>query len=435
MSSKSLGKLELVGIFALYFTLCDFSVITPGLASFAAHFDTTPYTTILLANTITGVITVFTSAIAGVLIDRYGGYRRMAVIGIAIATLSGMAPFLFPNLEEYLWIIVSRVMVGFGLGLVNPLGGALIIRYFKGKKRAFMLGVGNMVYYAGGIAYQVAGGFFCNLGWNYTFLGYLVAIVPLLCIIFFLKEPEKEALTADNSRFAEPHEKEPMPKAIYGYTFLSFLVPALCLGAVFITSSIFEAANMGDPGVASIVMSMQHVGGMIAGLCFAVFLAVFRRKTAAIMCLFGALGFFIMFQAIGISSTVLYGVGITILGIAYIGVFTVFQNCSLNLAPPSRVASTNGILMAALNFGAFAASYFVSLCADVIYFNSPIVSFAQIGGHPMPLLALYVCAMIGLLVLAVVTFFMPFKSLNLPAKGEAKIGLGDSEDDETVPQP
>lgn len=428
MTTKNLNKLELLGVFALYFTLCDFSVITPGLASFAAHFNTTPYTTILLANTITGVVTVFTSALAGMIIDRFGGYRRMAIIGIVIATLSGMAPFFFPDLGNYLWIIVSRIAVGFGLGLVNPLGGALIIRYYEGKHRAFMLGVGNMVYYAGGIAYQVAGGFFCNLGWNYTFLGYLVAVVPLVCIIFFLKEPEKKALGAQDSRFMQRAQKEPMPRAIYGYTFLSFLVPALCLGAVFITSSVFEAANMGDPGVASVVMSMQHVGGMIAGLCFAVFLALFRRKTACVMCLLGALGFFVMLQASMAASTVLYGVGITVLGVAYIGVFTVFQNCSLNLAPASRVASANGILMAALNFGAFAASYFVSLCADVLYFNTPIVLFARIGGHPMPLLALYVCAAIGLIMLAVVTFFMPFKSLNLPVR--AKIGLANSENDE-----
>ena len=63
------SKLALIGIFALYCTLCDFAILTPALNTLSNAFPSTSMTTILLANTITGVVVVPVSIVAGILVN------------------------------------------------------------------------------------------------------------------------------------------------------------------------------------------------------------------------------------------------------------------------------------------------------------------------------------------------------------------------------
>lgn len=49
-------KLTIVGILALYCCMSEFAILTPSIAAFSHHFVDTDVTTIMLANSVTGIV-------------------------------------------------------------------------------------------------------------------------------------------------------------------------------------------------------------------------------------------------------------------------------------------------------------------------------------------------------------------------------------------
>lgn len=404
--SKKGVVLALIGIFALYFTQCAFGIITPAINSLAVHFEGTPMTAILLANTITGVVSIPVSILVGMWVR--WGYRKWAILGLIIATLGGAFPFFMGEASGYELVIASRVLVGIGLGMVNPLAGALVIELFTGKKRAAYLGIGNLVFFGGGMLYQMLSGGLANIGWNYHFLAYFLTVIPFILVVIFLPEPSK--LRAKKGVAVQESDKEPkanegapkppLPASVFGYVAIAFIVIMFDMPAVFLCSTMLAEGGMGDAGVAGIVSSLFTGGGMIAGAIFAIVYAATKRKVFAVFTLCSAISMFIIFNA---TSAVVFGVGMILLGVGHIGVFTAAQESGGKASPAVRVGVTNGMMMAAMNLGVFFASYYMEFAA---------VSFPQMGiGAPV------LVSGVLLLVCAVLFFFVPgcIKAKQLPA--------------------
>ncbi len=405
--SKKGMILALIGIFALYFTQCAFGIITPAINSLAVHFEGTPLTTILLANTITGVVSIPVSILVGMWVK--WGYRKWAILGLVIATLGGAFPFFMGDVTSYEPVIASRVLVGIGLGMVNPLAGALVIELFTGKKRALYLGIGNLVFFGGGMIYQMLSGGLANIGWNYHFLAYFLTVIPFILVAVFLPEPAKlrakKGVAVQDAKKEEPKvdasaPKPPLPASVFGYVAIAFVVIMFDMPAVFLCSTMLAEGGMGDAGVAGVVSSLFTGGGMIAGAIFAVVYAATKRKVFAVFTLCSAVSMFIIFNA---TSAIVFGLGMILLGIGHIGVFTAAQEAGGKASPAVRVGVTNGMMMAAMNLGVFFASYYMEFAA---------VTFPQMGiGAPV------LVSGVLLLVCAVLFFFVPgcIKPKQLPA--------------------
>ena len=86
-SSRSLGTTSVIGILALFCTMSEFAILTPSIAAFSHHFVGTDITTIMLANSITGIVSVPVSVASGALLPRVG-FRRAAIGGSLVLTLA-----------------------------------------------------------------------------------------------------------------------------------------------------------------------------------------------------------------------------------------------------------------------------------------------------------------------------------------------------------
>ena len=124
-SGGSLSTMNVIGILALFCTMSEFAILTPSIAAFSHHFADTDITTIMLANSITGIVSVPVSIISGALLPKVG-FKPAAIVGILIMTVGGAYPFLMPDITDYNLIIFSRVIVGIGLGIMFPVGNASI---------------------------------------------------------------------------------------------------------------------------------------------------------------------------------------------------------------------------------------------------------------------------------------------------------------------
>ena len=96
MKSGKLSVMNTIGILALFCTMSEFAILTPSIAAFAHHFADTDITTIMLANSITGVISVPVSIASGALLPRIG-FRPAAIIGVLIMSVGGAFPSSCPT--------------------------------------------------------------------------------------------------------------------------------------------------------------------------------------------------------------------------------------------------------------------------------------------------------------------------------------------------
>ena len=161
-SGKELTALNIVGILSLFCCMSEFAILTPSIAAFSHHFSDTPVTTIMLANSVTGIVSVPVSIAVGAVLHKIG-FRRAALIGIFVMTVGGAFPFLMPDITDYSIIIFSRVIVGIGLGIMFPVGNASIIAFFEGERRSQLLGWGITIQFVFNLIYTTVAGYLTEI--------------------------------------------------------------------------------------------------------------------------------------------------------------------------------------------------------------------------------------------------------------------------------
>ena len=75
MSGDELSTANVVGILALFCCMSEFAILTPSIAAFSQHFAGTDITTIMFANSITGVVSVPVGIISGSALHKVGRGR------------------------------------------------------------------------------------------------------------------------------------------------------------------------------------------------------------------------------------------------------------------------------------------------------------------------------------------------------------------------
>ena len=125
--------------------------------------------------------------VGGVLVS-YLGNKIILLSGLLIYTVSGVMPVF---LSDFNYILLSRLCMGAGLGLVSPLALGLITDFYEGNERVTAMGqqfgVGNF----GQAAALLSAGILGAMGWRYSFLIYGSGAVIFFLILFLLPEKEK----------------------------------------------------------------------------------------------------------------------------------------------------------------------------------------------------------------------------------------------------
>ncbi|MEI3377100.1 MAG: MFS transporter [Coriobacteriales bacterium] len=376
-----------IGILALFCTMSEFAILTPSIAAFAHHFADTDITTIMLANSITGVISVPVSIASGALLPRIG-FRPAAIIGILIMSVGGAFPFLMPDITNYGFIIFSRVIVGIGLGIMFPVGNASIIALCDGEQRSRLLGLGITIQFVFNIIYTTLAGYLTEIAWNYSFLAYLVGFIPLVIALVWM--PESKDVVAAKTTGAvkgEVKEKGKIPRAIGGYAVFALAAWTCVVTVQVVTSSILDVRGLAGPGEAALVINCCGIGTILCGVLFPYLVRVFRGR------LFGVAGVFIVIGLVPCliaTSSVVYAVGVFILGFAGSAFFTAAQNATGNITPPDRVPFVSGIMTSMMNLGPFLGPYVFSLSMVMI----PSMGYDAI--FPVLMVIAAVVAVIGL---------------------------------------
>ncbi len=123
---------------------------------------------------------------AGWLAEKWG-YKRIYIIGMAAFTLGSLLCYMSMNLEQ---LIAARVVEGFGSGIVQSLGLAIIIRNFDVKSRTLALGLWGVASAAAVSMGPFLGGeLLKNFGWNSLFaVNVPIGVLNIIGAIIIMRE-------------------------------------------------------------------------------------------------------------------------------------------------------------------------------------------------------------------------------------------------------
>lgn len=334
-------------IMSFTFLAMGMGTTSPALASIGKAFPDVDFSLILLVATIPALAMIPSSMIGGKLAGGIVRFKTIVLSGIILFIVGGTLPYFMNNFPL---ILVMRVVLGIGLGLMSPVAPALIMNLFEGKTRENLMGINGVVQNIGGIVFQMLGGILCAIHWRDTFLAHLLAVIPFLIVLFLLVEPPKVEKASS--------EKIKMPGGVYSWAIIFGVYTLLLYPMLTGMSSLVIDNNLGTAAGAGLALTMFTVGGMISGAVFGQLFRFAGRFTFVAGVLLNAVGY--IFMVYGNSLTLLI-IGATIVGVGF-GIIlpAVMMEIGL-LVPPQVTPFAISLAIAFMSVGGFLSGFFFAL--------------------------------------------------------------------------
>lgn len=346
VGKKKISPMNTASILSLFLVSMGVTIVTPAMATLAQHFEGKDVSWI---STLPTLFVVIATLVAGAVMGKRVKYRSLAIIASLLYLVGGCGPAFFDN---YTGTLICRAILGLGLGLMAPLGNALIIGLYDGQKQASMLGFGTLFMNAGGIIMQLLGGSLAEIGWNYTFFGHAFSLIGLIMAIF-LPEPEVPAVSKDTTA-----SKEKVSGTVWGIAVLFCLFNVLNFPIMMNISVLFEVRDAGGAAAAATSLSLYTVAGCVAGFLFGKIFQAAQRWCLTIGYALCGTGALLVYA--GGSATVMT-IGLMMLGFGFSIIMPTFFAWTGISTPPGTVAIATSILMALMNLGGFASSFWLKL--------------------------------------------------------------------------
>lgn len=354
MGNSNEKRGRMISLLAVYFAANVIFITTPALNSWATEiYPDIPYSTVLFLSTISSLLMIPGSLIAGAVLGKQVKFKTMAVVSLGGIVIAGCLPFF---IRSFAFVLVMRGIVGFCIGLGFPLQSTLALKLFDDEERPGALGAATTVMAAGSIIYMLVSGWVTDMDAAYSFLVHAILIVPLVLVLLFLKEPEN---TSETETRAEGR-KEKLPgmavfaSAMFMFIFLAFYPVLLNM------SAIIDYEGIGSAAMTGIISCLYTIGNGIAGMIFPAFYKKVGKYIIPAGCILWAAGAAIFAFGGGMVSIV---VGVVISGIAVQIVWPGTVNSFSEYVPAGRQSMATALFVSGMNIGCFCTTYFISAVA------------------------------------------------------------------------
>jgi MFS family permease len=363
--------------------------ISPGLASISAAFPEISANSIALLITLP-TITVMIMSLFVAKLNQYLSKKNIVMLGMLIVVISGILPYF---ISGFSFMLITRAILGVGVGLINPLSASLPMDHYPvGKDRDQALGMQSAFSGGSAILFTMVGGYLANAGWRNSFLVYLCPIVLMLVVWFTL--PDLGTVQTEKTG------KIVIEKTGIIYTLFIFIYMTM-FNTLSLNVSYLVANANGTSMQSGYVSSAFSLLAFLGGIVFAYVAKIFQRFTLSFGLLLSGLGLVIM-GATGIIPVMMLGAAVSGMGMC-----TVMPSCIGKISAKSSPAAATfaiSLFMAGSSIGQFATPYVVS-------------ALASIGGGAIP--AYYVMPGIGIIVMTVLNALVNFRQ-EKPVNTEVK---------------
>ena len=304
MKLNSFAKFSLLSISILLMSHLAISPVIPNLYSF--YHGSNPnigLTSVESLATIPAMmITIFVLLSNGVI--KFIGKKNTVLLGLILIFIFGIVPAFTTNFKV---VLISRLLLGAGIGLFNSLSISMISDFFDEEHRGTMIGLRTAFLNIGKALTTFISGYLLIYGIQYTFLVY--ALVLPIFIIFLLFVPNAE--NVNNKKVSIKFHKETIL-----LTLLTFLVGISYMGATIKIPTLLAEKYHYQPDVARNLLTILALSGILSGVIFGILVKRFKNLTLPIMLSFMTVGS-ILFALT--NNIVIFYVAAIFIGISFVG--------------------------------------------------------------------------------------------------------------------
>lgn len=337
------------------------SAISATIPAMAKSFQGVSLTNVEMITTAVNVtVTIF--VLTSGFISNKIGQKQTAVLGLTIAAISSIIP---AWTNSFAIVLTSRVILGIGIGLANPLAISLIGEFFTGNMLANLMGWRSAIAGIGVSIMTFFAGQLLNINWHVSYYVYLLFIPVLVLFIFFVPKPERFGLQAQAKKEVSEGKKEKVktidPHArikVIGLAIVLFIYFSLVMISMVKMAELYLEQGLGSATAASNVLSLLGFAQLLGGALFGFAYKYLKSSILPLGVIIGGL------TMIGIayshSANVVLVLSLLsgfIGGMAIPYIFTKVSDYSTTKTAPLN----NGIVLVGSNLGSFVAPYVAAM--------------------------------------------------------------------------
>ena len=287
------------------------------------------------------------------LIAKYLKERLMVAGGLLLLSVSGVLPVFT---DVYPVILVSRFLLGIGIGLVNVKAISIISERYSGRGQETLLGFRSSFEMLGNAVLTLVVGQLLVFGWQKAFSVYALGFLVLALYLMFVPvNSVKTVHTAAENSTPGTFDQKNMWTAVF-YTICGFLLVVANAACSLRIPVLVEERGFGTASTASIVLSILMSMGILAGFLYGNLLKICRERLFFFcfagycvgMLLMAAAGNFFLFMA-----------GAVITGFAHTtGVTCVFNGVAAD-EPGELLSIVNSTVLVGCNLGSACAPFLI----------------------------------------------------------------------------
>lgn len=368
--AKALNVKQAWGVYALYIMVAGAGAVTPALAAFGAAFPDADPVTISLIQSLPSLTTILGTLFIGAVAGKKIPFKVAGIAALVVYLVFGCLPAVWNG--SLTSILIARALVGFGMGMVSPLGAAVFLRLVDNKEeRSKYLGRGGAMQQAGCVILTLLGGFLCAIDWRMTFWAYALALVALVIFTVCFKEPPTLAEEAAAEGQGGKAEKARIPGTAWFFIVVFTLAQIVCSPTMMNFATLMATNIPGEDattvaGIAGTLLSVFVLAGVVSSMFMDKLVQLFGRFTGSAALVITLIGNLIIANA---NSVALFTVGILVFGFGWCLVIPLVNLECGNVTNKAGLAMVASLVMVAMNLGNFAASYYMGAVFGVVGVN------------------------------------------------------------------
>lgn len=350
--------------------------LQPALADIAASFPDIPTVWMQEMSNWPGFAMLVGCAISTLLATKVSK-KVLCQIGVAFVVAYAFLGFTLHS--SFIQLMMWQTVLGLGFGFLMPTSNGIIAENYDEEGRSKLMGIQDLFTNGGGMYLTLIGGVLAAKSWNYTYLAFLYALIPLVlgCIYFPADKPAE-------AKGEKSHLKVAPITWLFGVIIFVFINSYGVMGANI--SFIITERGFGSAALTGTAMAIFLVGGMAGGLIF----NAFEKKLHEFVLCCGfialVLGFLIIYFA-------------TSLIVVFIGAFVVGTSIGFEM-PGTLLYATNYNTVEAATAGCaivHMAGQLGTVCSALFY--TPVAGLIKPNDTSFRFLfAAIVCAILTVLV-------------------------------------
>lgn len=301
--------------------------------------------------------------IAGIFISsilvNFLGQKKTVIFGLIVALIFGITP-VFSN--NYYVVIISRLLLGVGIGLFNSLAISMISDFYGGDELSTMMGFQSSVSSLGSSILSFLVGYLIAFGWHATFIIYAIAL-PIM-IIFGVVIPNVENKSVKHEKSV--HQKVNLPVILISV--MTFFIYAFFMVVTVKLADLLTYKNMGTGSQAATILGVFTLVSMAIGFVYGFIHKLLKQYTLVVGFSLMAVGFAILSRAASIANVT---IGVVIVGLGFVLVIPFIYTIINTIAPKGSENLASSVMLIFTNVGVFISPTLINYLSGLMGSQQP----------------------------------------------------------------